>query len=368
MKKTLRAYAFLLTVVVLFFVVFVAGAVLAQRGLFHAISQFGGVLDLDVAASDDPTPVRFTVQPGDSAATIGERLEGRALIRSALAFRMQARQRGVESLLAAGDYELRPNMRPGEILQLMQRQRAEAGLKVTFPEGWRAEEMADRLEAAGIVSRTEFLRATTAGSFSYPFLAGRPAGSSLEGYLFPDTYTFSRGITATAVVDALLHNFDRRFDISMRQQAERQGLSVAQVVILASIVEHEAVAPEERAMIAEVFLNRLALKMPLQADPTVQYAVAEANLDLARREGYWKRALTAADLQVDSPYNTYKYRGLPPGAIANPGLAALKAVISPTSTGYLYFVAKLGGGHAFASTLEEHNENVAQYREMSRAR
>ena len=121
-------------------------------------------------------------------------------------------------------------------------------------------------------------------------------------------------------------------------------------------------------MIAEVFLNRLTLKMPLQADPTVQYAVAQANLDLARREGYWKRDLTVADLQVDSPYNTYKYRGLPPGAIANPGLATLKAVMSPTNTGYLYFVAKPDGGHAFASTLEEHNDNVSQYRNMNRAR
>jgi len=368
MVRKLRSHGFLLAVIVLFLIVFVTGAVLAQRGIFHAIRELSGTLDLDTPAGDDATPVRFTVRPGDSAATIGERLEAGGLVRSALAFRMQARQLGVESSLAAGEYQLRPNMHPSEILHTLQRQSVEPGVKVTFPEGWRAEEMAERLEATGVVSRTDFLRVIGAGSFGYPFLAGRSSGASLEGYLFPDTYTFSRSITATAVVDAMLRNFDRRFDISMRQQAERQGLSVAQVVILASIVEHEAAVAEERPMIAEVFLSRIALKMPLQADPTVQYAVAQANPDLARREGYWKRDLTAADLQVDSPYNTYKNRGLPPGAIANPGLAALRAVISPTSTGYLYFVAKPDGGHAFARTLEEHNENVAQYRNLSRAR
>jgi UPF0755 protein len=274
---------------------------------------------------------------------------------------------GVESQLAAGEYELRPNMAPSEILGLM-RQGAEAALSVTFPEGWRTEEIADRLDASGVVSRTEFLRAATRGPYGYTFLAGLPAESSLEGYLFPDTYTFSRRVTATVVVDTMLRNFDRRFDVSMRQQAERQGLSVRDVVILASIVEREAVVAEERPMIAEVFLNRLAVKMPLQADPTVQYAVAQADSDRAREDGYWRLELTEADLEIDSPYNTYRNKGLPPGPISNPGLAALKAVLSPTSTGYLFFVAKTGGEHAFARTLDEHNENVARYRELQRAR
>lgn len=361
MNKLRSRHAKLL-IVALFIAIFGTGALLATNSARQVLVEVSAAFTSDDPASSDGTVVTFVVEAGDSAADIAARLEQRGLIKSVLAFRTQARTRGVESRLAAGEYQLRASMRPSEILALMGSPLPESGLKVTFPEGWQAAEMADRLESSGIVGRADFLRAIVAGNYGYSFLGGRPAGLSLEGYLFPDTYFFSRTVTATTVVDTMLRDFDRRFDISLRQQAERQGLSIEQVVIIASIVEREAIAPEERSMIAEVFLNRLALKMPLQADATVQYALAQSDPENARRVGYWKWDLRESDLRIDSPFNTYRNRGLPPTAIANPGLASLKATVAPTSTGYLYFVAKPDGTHAFSRALDEHNENVARYR------
>jgi UPF0755 protein len=158
----------------------------------------------------------------------------------------------------------------------------------------------------------------------------------------------------------MLDNFDRRFAPEMRAEATRRGLTIHQVVTLAAIVEREAVVAAERPRIAGVFLNRLQRGMKLQADPTVQYAVAGPSPSRLA-ESYWKQGLTPLDLGVDSPYNTYRYDGLPPGPIANPGLASIRAVLEPEQTDYLYFVAKPDGSHAFARTLREHDDNVARY-------
>jgi UPF0755 protein len=158
----------------------------------------------------------------------------------------------------------------------------------------------------------------------------------------------------------MLQTFDERFTAAMRQEATAREMTIHQVITLASIVEREAILPEERSLIAGVFLNRLLLGMPLDADPTVQYALAN-DLTYRADHGYWKE-LSAEDLAVDSPYNTYRYLGLPPGPICSPGLAAIEAVLSPEVTDYLYFVAREDGSHAFATTLEEHIQNVKQYR------
>jgi UPF0755 protein len=203
---------------------------------------------------------------------------------------------------------------------------------------------------------------TAVGATDYQegVLQGRPAGASLEGYLFPDTYYFDPHVTSHDIIDRLLRTFDQRFSADLRDAAQKQNLTVHQAVTLASIVEREAQVPDERPLIAAVYLNRLRLGMPLQADPTVQYALA-ADPQSVAKYGWWKRDLTLDDLHFKSPFNTYQNPGLPPGPIANPGLASIRAVANPANVKYLYFVAKGDGSHAFAETLDEHNRNVQKY-------
>jgi UPF0755 protein len=190
---------------------------------------------------------------------------------------------------------------------------------------------------------------------SYSFLEDAPKGASLEGFLFPDTYTVGSNAGASDVIGLQLSNFDAQFTAEMRQQAEAQGLSIYQVVTLASIVEREAVLPEERPQIAAVYLNRIATgEMPLQADPTIQYAVGTS-------AEWWPKLNTELLEQGKaSPYNTYTNNGLPPGPISNPGFASLQAVLQPADVDYLFFVALAdgSGAHVFSTTYEEHIQNL----------
>ncbi|MDH4208981.1 MAG: endolytic transglycosylase MltG, partial [Anaerolineae bacterium] len=188
----------------------------------------------------------------------------------------------------------------------------------------------------------------------------RPEGasSSLEGYLFPETYRIPADYDAAAVLDLLLITFGERFSPEMRQAAADKGLTVHEVVTLASIVEREAVLPEERPIIASVYLNRLAQGMYLQSDPTVQYALGYQE----ETDQWWKIPMSLEeDVQVDSPYNTYMYPGLPPGPLCSPGLASIEAVLEPAETPYFFFFSKFDGSHAFAETYEEHLRNQEQY-------
>ncbi len=316
--------------------------------------------DADVPAGTDPTPVTFSVKPGETALQIAKRLQEAGLVRNAGSFRALLRVQGVDKNLEAGEYKLRRNMTPREIMAVLQKGRPPT-VTVTIPEGRRGEEIVDLLVAEGLANRDALLNLIqSGGDFNHPFLADRPIGrQSLEGYLFPDTYEFRREASARDIIDTLLKNFDRRFTPEMRRAAAQAGLNVDQVVILASIVEREAVLARERPMIASVYLNRLEQGIKLDADPTIQYAMG---YDPATRT--WWRALLLDDLQFKSPYNTYLNPGLPPGPICNPGLASLQAVIEPAQTNYLYFVANSvagDGSHVFAATWEEHLQNIARY-------
>ena len=209
------------------------------------------------------------------------------------------------------------------------------------------------------MSRSASFRPSAAGE---RFLADRPAGSptDLEGFLFPDTYQFPKDSEATRVVSIMLQNWDRRVSADLREKAAARGLTLYEVVTLASIVEREAVVDGERPTIAGVYLNRLAREMRLEADPTVQYALGRD-----ATTGRWWTPLTIDQVQnTDSPYNTYRVGGLPPGPICNPGLASIRAVANPEQTDYLYFVANKragDGSHIFALTFDEHLANVRQY-------
>jgi UPF0755 protein len=314
--------------------------------------------DLDKSASSDNTPVPFTVGEGESGAWIAQRLEQAGLVSDGNLFRFYMRYKGIDSRLEAGDYQLSRHMTMVEIGEALQHSRMKETL-VQVIEGWRAEQVAEMLEKKGLAMGTDVLAAVRAAGLNYPALSDLPAGMSLEGYLFPDTYYVAAGSTPAQIVDRMVATFDSKIDGNRRAKAQALGLTLHEVVTLAAIVEREAMVPEERPLIAGVYLNRLKLGMPLQADPTVQYALGY-NTEAGQ---WWFTGLTVEMLQnTNSPYNTYINAGLPPGPICNPGLSAIEAVLNPTETDYLYFMAKGDGTHAFSVTYEEHLRNQEQYR------
>lgn len=315
--------------------------------------------DIDTSASDDPTVVLFTINPGETAATIAPRLQREGLITDAQLFLWLVRYRGVDVHLEAGDYELRPNMTMEEIVDTFQHGRL-AEVWVTIPEGRRVEEIAALLEEQGSVDAEVFMALVDSGGFPYDFLFDRAedAPSSLEGFLFPETYRIPVDYDPTQLIDLMLATFGERFSSQMRQMAADKGMTIYEVVTLASIVEREAVIVEERPIIASVYLNRLEQGMYLQSDPTVQYA-----LGYQEETGqWWKIPMSLEeDTQFDSPYNTYLYPGLPPGPICCPGLGSLQAVLEPAQTTFLFFFSRFDGSHAFAETYEEHLRNQELY-------
>lgn len=320
------------------------------------------------AAAEDQA-ILFRVEPGTPARVIAQQLQEAGLIRDARLFEAYVRSTGMDAQLQAGVYLLSPSMTPVEIAAALRNGRI-ATLTVTIPEGWRIEQTADYLESTGFLDGDAYREQALApdqGSLdmaAYPFLQGRPPGASLEGYLFPDTYELPlEGANALDLLERQLRNFEVQV-VPHYQTAREDGrtaLSLHQVLTLASIVEREAVLPEERPRIAGVYLNRLARGMRLEADPTVQYAMGYQ----PETGQWWKTPVSLEEYsQVDSPYNTYLYPGLPPGPICSPGLGAIQAVLSPELHDYLYFVATPdgSGAHVFARTFEEHLENVARYR------
>lgn len=311
---------------------------------------------LDRPSIETDAPAAFEVREGESAASIGRRLEEAGLLRSAWLFRAWATTLGVDARLEAGQYEIPGGLTAKELVARFDRAQAPY-LRVTLVEGWRMEEIAEELERQGIVSKEAFLAAAREGGSLFP---DKPA--SLEGYLFPDTYFFPlTPVEPAEVVSRLVATFFDRFTQELRLEAAAKDMSVHDVVTLASIVEREARMPEERPRIAGVLLNRLDAGMRLEADPTVQYALA-ADPEQVAAFGYWKTELTLGDLETDSLYNTYRAPALPPGPIANPGLDALLAVVHPQQTADLFFAARPDGSHAFAATLEEHLRNIRLYR------
>lgn len=315
--------------------------------------------ELNTPASSVDTPVLFAISPGETAATIAPRLQTARLITDAELFRLLAEHEGADVELQAGEYQLRPNMTMWEILDIFREGRVYE-VTITIIEGWRSEEIAAYLESLGLVNSQEFLSLVKGGSFPHDFLNDHPAGASLEGYLFPDTYSFPPRIGARGIIEIMLQNFGSRFSPQMRDMAASRGVSIYEVVTLASMVEREAVLAEERPLIAGVLFNRLAVGMLLEADATVQYALGYN----PETGSWWNNLQGISPREVDSPYNTYLYSGLPPGPIANPGLASLLAVLEPAETTYYYYYANyaLGdGSHVFAETYEQHLENIARY-------
>jgi peptidoglycan lytic transglycosylase G len=229
-------------------------------------------------------------------------------------------------------------------------------IPVTFPEGLVITEMAKIWEGSGLGPASAFVAAAKDTS---QVRALDPDARDLEGYLFPDTYPLTRHTDAAHLVRLMVERFTHVFTPDLRHEAEARGLTVHRAVVLASIVEKETARPEERPLVAAVYENRLRIGMALQCDPTVIYALMRA--------GKYTGNLRRDDLQFDSPYNTYRYPGLPPGPIASPGKASLEAVVRPATSDFLYFVSRNDGSHEFARSLDEHNRNVQKYQLHGRA-
>ena len=306
--------------------------------------------------SEEGTPVEVRVPPGATFRTVTDTLVARGLVDHPLAFRIYARLRGEDDRVRAGRYALRPGSGWGSILDALVQGRVVTE-EMTVPEGFTLARMAPRLARVTELEPDSVLHYLETdsldGTYDVP-------GPGLEGYLFPDTYRFAAGVPLPKVVGTMVERYREALDAEDRARAEELGLTEREVVTLASIIQAEARLEEEMPRISAVYHNRLELGYPLQADPTVLYALG------GRRE---RLLFAAIDSVADHPYNTYTHPGLPPGPIGSPGEAALDAALNPADVPHLYFVARPDGSHIFTRSLQEHNRaRIRARREWERSR
>jgi UPF0755 protein len=289
------------------------------------------------ADPSDVEPVIFVVPTGESVRSVASRLAAENLVRSPTGFYVLVKVMGIEREVQAGDFRLNRAMSATEIAQELTH--GSLDVWVTTLEGWRVEEIANKLARELNIPEQLFL------------------DHAREGYMFPDTYLIPRDATPAAVAQIFFDTFTTRVTDEMRASAAAVGLSFEEAVILASIVEREGRTDQDRPVIAGILLKRLKADWPLQADATLQYALGYQ----LEEKTWWKQGLTLQDKAVESEYNTYAHTGLPPSPIANPGLASIKAVLNPQETDFWYYLHDPAGGVHYARTLEEHNENISRY-------
>ena len=288
----------------------------------------------------------FTLLPGQGLKQTAKALEREGLISDTLRFTILVRLEKKDKLLKAGEYFLSTAMSPREILGQVVAGRVHL-YRVTIPEGYNMVQIADAVAAAGLADKEAFLATIRDPDTTHAL--GIPA-DTLEGYLFPDTYYFPRGLDSHAIAATMVKQFRAAFKPTWKERAHGMGMSIHEVVTMASIIEKETGAPEERPLIASVFHNRLKKGMRLETDPTVIYGIEDFDGNIKRKH-----------LQTYTPYNTYKIKGLPPGPIASPGALAIEAVLYPAESDYLYFVSRKDGTHQFSKTIQEHNAAVRRY-------
>jgi UPF0755 protein len=289
------------------------------------------------------------IPPGTGPAEIRRRLVDAGVVSDEWAFRAALVWTGQSRALQAGEYRFDRPMSVVDVIDKIARGDVYTHA-ITFPEGLTIREMAAIYQSQGFGKADEFVKAARDGSLVTDL---DPAAKDLEGYLFPETYTLPRGVSASKLISQMVERFRSTYSELEQKQSGELDLSRREVVTLASLVEKETGKAEERPLVAAVYRNRLERRMPMQADPTVVYALVKA--------GTYDGNIRKQDLAIDSPYNTYKYPGLPPGPIASPGRAALAAALAPADVQFLYFVSRNDGSHAFAETLAQHNANVQEH-------
>ncbi len=325
---------------ILLFVIVVAG--------FNVASSFG--------PSREKGQANFNIETGSSLTKIADILEESKVIKSANSFRIYVKLFADSSKFKAGQYSVERPIDFKEITELLSKgQNQTNGVKVTIPEGFVITQVATLMESKQLGNKTEFLELAKAGNFDYEFLKFDLEPSvkyKLEGFMYPDTYFFNEDATSEEIIKILLDTFKTKVWEELKTASNENGLDYNELLTLASIVEKEAVKDDERAKIAGVFFNRIEIDMNLQSCATVQYAL--------NREKF-STTVTFEETRLDSPYNTYKYPGLPPGPICNPGIKSIEAVIKPDTNKYLFFVAKGDGSHYFSLTYDEHLEAIQKY-------
>lgn len=289
------------------------------------------------------------IPPGAGSRTIGDRLIAGGAVRDIWTYRTALYLTGEGRKLKAGEYRFDRAMTPIEVIDKLARGDVYV-VSLTFPEGLTVAEMAKIFAAHGLGTAASFVAAAKDASLVHDL---DPAATDLEGYLFPETYAVPRHTDAAKLLKLMVSRFEHVLTSELRADAAARHLSIRQLVTLASIVEKETARADERPLVAAVYATRLRIGMPLQCDPTVIYALTKA--------GRYDGNIHKADLSFDSPYNTYRYPGLPPGPIASPGRASLEAAAHPADADFLYFVSRNDGTHAFARTLDEHNRNVQEF-------
>jgi UPF0755 protein len=303
--------------------------------------------------NNDPTasPVSISIPKGASASRIGEILAQAKLIKDPRFFSLYTRYKNYSSSFQSGEYSINPNQDLQSIMNTLKKGPESTAVRVTIPEGLTTKQIVDLLVQEKLIDKEKFISLVKSKDFGFSFLQGLPQSEArLEGFLFPDTYEIEPGTSEEAIISLMLKRFEQELTPEVKAAISQKGSTVQNFVTLASLIEREAREAEDRPVISQVFLKRLKIGMPLQSCASIQFILGTA-----------KPVLSLKDLEVKSPYNTYKNIGLPPGPIANPGRAALLAAAFPASTDYLYFVARPDGYHAFAKSYEEHLRNVKKY-------
>lgn len=298
----------------------------------------------------DSSRHEFVVEEGSSAKRIGKQLREEGLIRSLLAFKILIEDEGLAANFVAGRFALRKDQSMEEIVQtLIDPSLSEVW--ITTLEGWRVEEVASHLAEEGYADEQTFLSCIAECQFEYGVLGSKPEDQGLEGYLFPDTYIISYSSTEEEIIGKMVYTLGTKVTEQMRADIEKQGRTIHEIVTMASIIEREVRTDEDRPIVSNILWKRFSAGMGLGADATVLYAL-----------GDWRAPLTAESLATDSPYNTRRYRGLPPGPIASPGLKSVEAAIYPEESPYWFYLTTLDTGEVkYARTNEEHNANKAKY-------
>lgn len=299
---------------------------------------------------NEGSPIYVEVYPGMTASEIASTLEEKGVIESRFEFWWAVKLNDASEKFKVGTYAFQAGMEPRDVIrELMQGQTVT--VQFTIPEGFTVEDIAKRLDAQGIVKKDDFLKEAKAYR-PYDYVdPPRNAHYDAEGFLFPDTYIIGGDTGVKGILDIMSKNFDQRLTPEMRRRAKEKNLSIYELITLASLVEREARYEEDRPIIAQVFFKRLEVGMPLQSDATLQYLMDAPKEDVL-----------ISDTKIDSPYNTYQHAGLPPGPVANPGLASIEAVLEPADTEYLYFVADREGHNYYSYTYSEHMATVDRVR------
>lgn len=319
--------------------------IIALAAVFVYLGQVGKPMDKNNAQS-----ISVVIPTGTGTNGIAQILQENGLIRDTAVFSLESKTKGYDGKYKAGEYALSKNMSMLEIMEKIISGNVNT-IRFTIPEGYTLKKICDKLSAAGLINEELFMQEVQSGSYNYQFLNDAPAGAlRLEGYLYPETYDVYTTASEKDIIERMLLQFDKVFKQEYYDRAKELNLNINEVLTIASIIQGEAVKEDEMDIISSVIYNRLKIGKPLQVDATVQYALAERT-----------DRVTTANTKVDSPYNTYQNKGLPPGPICSPGIKAIEAALYPAQTDYIYFVAKGDGYHAFSSDYDQFLQDKKAY-------